>query len=134
MTTGPRTNYTRPEGVMGGPCLNCQGSQPEHVGLTCDEVRANRRKAIRKIFDNVARPSNERRGVIKKTSRQANIDDIEWLCEEVERLWAALLKYGHHIHPNCYDLTLKPDGSFGERNGCLCGFDAVRSVQHAHPA
>ena len=24
-------NYTRPDGVMGGPCLNCGGSQPDHA-------------------------------------------------------------------------------------------------------
>lgn len=24
-------DYSRPEGVMGGPCLNCGRSQPEHV-------------------------------------------------------------------------------------------------------
>lgn len=30
--------------------------------------------------------SKERLGVIKQTPRQASIDDIEWLCEEVERL------------------------------------------------
>lgn len=24
-------NYRRPKGVMGGPCLNCGASQPEHV-------------------------------------------------------------------------------------------------------
>lgn len=34
----------------------------------------------------VARNSKERLGVIKQTPRQASIDDIEWLCEEVERL------------------------------------------------
>lgn len=43
----PITYYTRPEGVMGGACLHCQGSQPEHVGLTCQQVRENRRKEIR---------------------------------------------------------------------------------------
>lgn len=25
------TDYSRPKGVMGGPCLNCGRSQPEHV-------------------------------------------------------------------------------------------------------
>ncbi len=44
------TRYSRPEGVMGGPCLHCQASQPEHRGLTCDEVREHRRKAIRRTF------------------------------------------------------------------------------------
>jgi hypothetical protein len=44
-------------------------------------------------------------------------------AREIERLQEALLKYGHHLHPNCHDLTLNADGSFGERNGCLCGFD-----------
>lgn len=24
-------NYARPDGVLGGPCLNCGASQPEHV-------------------------------------------------------------------------------------------------------
>jgi hypothetical protein len=46
-------------------------------------------------------------------------------AEESERLRAALERYGRHEHPNCYDLTLKEDGSFGPRNGCLCGFDAA---------
>lgn len=45
---------------------------------------------------------------------------------EIERLRAALEHYGRHAHPNCYDLTLKEDGSFGSRNGCLCGFDAAK--------
>ena len=44
---------------------------------------------------------------------------------EIERLRAALERYGHHTHPNCHDLTLKEDGSFGPRNGCLCGFDSA---------
>ncbi len=26
-------NYRRPAGVMGGPCLNCGASQPEHVDV-----------------------------------------------------------------------------------------------------
>lgn len=26
-------NYSRPQGIMGGPCLNCGRSQPEHVKL-----------------------------------------------------------------------------------------------------
>lgn len=46
-------------------------------------------------------------------------------AREIDRLREALLKYGHHLHPNCHDLTLNADGSFGERNGCLCGFDAI---------
>jgi hypothetical protein len=45
------TYYTRPKGIMGGPCLHCQGSQPEHVGLTCQQVRENRRKGIRKLME-----------------------------------------------------------------------------------
>lgn len=50
-TTPPEpTRYTRPEGVMGGPCLHCQASQPEHRGLTCDEVREHRSKAMRRTF------------------------------------------------------------------------------------
>jgi hypothetical protein len=47
------TRYTRPKGIMGGPCLHCYGSQPEHVGLTCDQVRANHSAAIREAFKNV---------------------------------------------------------------------------------
>ena len=50
------TYYTRPKGVMGGPCLHCCGSQPEHVGLTCDQVRANRSAALRAAFEK-ARPA-----------------------------------------------------------------------------
>lgn len=46
-------------------------------------------------------------------------------AREIDRLREALLKYGHHLHPNCHDLTLNADGSFGERNGCLCGFEAI---------
>lgn len=49
------------------------------------------------------------------------------LCQENERLRAALERYGRHEHPNCHDLTLKEDGSFGPRNGCLCGLDSVLS-------
>lgn len=44
------TNYTRPEGVIGGSCLHCQGTQPEHVGLTCDQVRENRKASIPKML------------------------------------------------------------------------------------
>lgn len=33
----------------------------------------------------------ERLSIIKQTPRQASIDDIEWLCEEVERLQAGIL-------------------------------------------
>lgn len=47
---------------------------------------------------------------------------------EIERLRTALRSYGHHVHPNCYDLRLNEDGTLGERNGCLCGFDAVKSA------
>jgi len=50
---GYPTWYTRPKGIMGGPCLICHGSQPEHVGLTCAEVRANRATEMRKAFENV---------------------------------------------------------------------------------
>lgn len=45
------TYYTRPKGVMGGPCLHCQGSQPEHVGITCAQVRENRRKGIKRMLE-----------------------------------------------------------------------------------
>lgn len=34
---------------MGGPCLHCQGSQPEHAGLSCDQVKANRVAVIRAL-------------------------------------------------------------------------------------
>jgi hypothetical protein len=44
------TRYSRPEGVMGGPCLHCGASQPEHVGLTCEEVAKQRKAAMRKVF------------------------------------------------------------------------------------
>lgn len=47
------------------------------------------------------------------------------LLAEIERLRAALMKFGRHDHPSCHDLTLNADGSFGPRNGCLCGFDAA---------
>ncbi len=46
---------------------------------------------------------------------------------QIDRLRAALERYGHHTHPGCHDLTLNEDGSFGPRNGCLCGFDAALS-------
>lgn len=42
------TRYTRPKGVMGGPCLHRFGSQPEHLNLTCDEVRAARSEVIKR--------------------------------------------------------------------------------------
>jgi hypothetical protein len=54
------------------------------------------------------------------------------LLDEIERLRTALERYGRHEHPNCYDLTLKEDGSFGPRNGCLCGFDAAKGDSSAH--
>lgn len=50
---------------------------------------------------------------------------------EIERLRAALAKYGHHTHPNCHDLTLNDDGSFGPRNGCLCGFESETPGDHS---
>ena len=52
--------------------------------------------------------------------------------QENIRLRAALERYGRHEHPNCHDLTLKEDGSFGPRNGCLCGFDAAKGESSAH--
>lgn len=52
-------------------------------------------------------------------------------ADEIDRLRAALERYGRHEHPNCHDLTLKEDGSFGPRNGCLCGLDAVLSGRSA---
>jgi len=51
------------------------------------------------------------------------------LGEENTRLRAALERYGRHEHPNCHDLTLNADGSFGPRNGCLCAFDAAKGDQ-----
>lgn len=40
-------HYRRPKGILGGPCLNCGGSQPEHVGKTCAEVSAIRAESLR---------------------------------------------------------------------------------------
>jgi hypothetical protein len=36
------SQYSRPKGVMGGPCLHCGLSQPEHVGLTCTDAKERR--------------------------------------------------------------------------------------------
>ena len=36
------SEYTRPKGVMGGPCSYCGLSQPEHVGLSCEDAVAKR--------------------------------------------------------------------------------------------
>ena len=32
-------DYKRPEGVLGGPCLNCGKSQPEHVKKHHDHTK-----------------------------------------------------------------------------------------------
>jgi hypothetical protein len=37
------SEYTRPDGIMGGPCLRCGGGQPEHVGKTCEQIAAKRK-------------------------------------------------------------------------------------------
>lgn len=39
--------YTRPQGVMGGPCSHCGISQPEHVGLTCGQAKSQRSERFR---------------------------------------------------------------------------------------
>lgn len=62
-----------------------------------------------------------------------HLSTIQKQGDEIERLRAALERYGRHTHPNCHDLTLKADGSFGPRNGCLCGFDAVLSADSSAP-
>jgi hypothetical protein len=36
------------------------------------------------------RTSDERLEVIKQSPRQASVDDVEWLCDEIERLRAEL--------------------------------------------
>lgn|ERR1700749_4394114 len=77
-----------------------------------------------KIQDDVITRLQQEITDLKARYSQATEDLINHV-EEVERLEAALKRYGHHIHPNCHDLTLKADGSFGPRNGCLCGFDAA---------
>lgn len=33
------TQYTRPKGILGGPCSHCGLSQPEHVGKTCEQAK-----------------------------------------------------------------------------------------------
>lgn len=43
--------YRRPKGVIGGPCLNCGGSQPEHVGKTCAEVTAASHERMRHLSE-----------------------------------------------------------------------------------
>lgn len=50
------STYTRPAGIMGGPCSHCGITQPEHVGLTCDEAKAKRSKRIQNAWE---RSSNE---------------------------------------------------------------------------
>lgn len=45
------SEYTRPKGIMGGPCSHCGISQPEHVGLSCDEARDKRRASLRAVSE-----------------------------------------------------------------------------------
>lgn len=48
----PETNhYRRPKGVLGGPCLNCGGSQLEHAGKTCSEVTAASHERMRHLSE-----------------------------------------------------------------------------------
>ena len=43
--------YTRPKGIMGGPCSHCGISQPEHVGLTCKQAKEKRIQAFRQAAE-----------------------------------------------------------------------------------
>jgi hypothetical protein len=59
-----------------------------------------------KCYRPIGNPSSiERLGIIKQTPRQAGIDDIEWLCEEVERLRGTVAKYGDHASNCAYRLA-----------------------------
>lgn len=75
-----------------------------------------------------AEPYHDGDLVCGQAARMLGLFSEQWVrrFQEVERLRAALFKYGHHTHPNCYDLRLNEDGSLGERNECLCGFTAAR--------
>lgn len=46
-----QNHYRRPEGILGGPCLNCGGSQPEHAGKTCAEVTAASHERMRHLSE-----------------------------------------------------------------------------------
>lgn len=56
------TNYTRPKGIMGGPCMHCGLPQPLHVGLTCAEAKAKRSERMRETFNRIM-PDN---GTLKR--------------------------------------------------------------------
>ena len=45
------STYTRPAGIMGGPCSRCGLSQPEHVGLTCEQAIQQRREKVRAVSE-----------------------------------------------------------------------------------
>ena len=84
------------------------------------------------IYDEAARLRHELRlaeaGLANATQEIARLHNDLTACQlERDGMKTALERYGHHTHSNCHDLTLNADGSFGPRNGCLCGFDAARS-------
>ena len=47
MTPTGCDNYSRPKGVMGGPCLNCGAPQPYHVGIRREKGRKMELKRIK---------------------------------------------------------------------------------------
>lgn len=53
-------NYRRPEGVMGGPCMNCGRSQPEHARAraTIPDERTNRHNRVTSELVDVLRKNN----------------------------------------------------------------------------
>lgn len=51
--------------------------------------------------------TDDRLGIIKQSPRQAGVDDVEWLCEEVERL-LAIVNLCPVCCGTCAEVTHKP--------------------------
>jgi hypothetical protein len=74
------SEYTRPDGIMGGPCLRCGASQPEHVGKTCAQVKAARCERIHALI------SGASEGEATHNKREAVRNKPMTLTQRVERL------------------------------------------------
>jgi hypothetical protein len=156
LTKEQNTYYTRPKGVMGGPCLHCQGSQPEHVGLTCQQVRENRRKGIRKLMEKAVPdetltkskpevPSSKRMSIRERVASRA----VQNVCElpgytspddqpdlvmcTVQELEACVLSAFEHIEECSADETSTHLGWAEEERKCLLQYHNFHGRQMPDP-
>ncbi len=86
--------------------------------------------------------TNERLEIIKQSPRQASVDDIEWMCEEIERLRAEVLwqiRYRLAPEPRCEQLTHGRNCPALAMRGdeCTCGLEwriKLQTEQTMHAA